>query len=109
MLFQYVGDGDNSPQTTEVFGHTFELKGEPVDVKNPAAIKKLKGNKTFIHEPIESDSGDAGAGENSTGAGEVKELTYHEKISFIASKGEAVRSRKGADVDAQYAELAAVE
>lgn len=54
MLFQYIGDGKDSPQTTDIFGYVFELNGEPVDVTQQWAIDKLQGNKTFLFDPKET-------------------------------------------------------
>lgn len=103
MLFQYIGDGENSPQTTDAFGYVFELNGEPVDVKNEAAIAKLKGNKTFIHQPQElDDSLDVVDNTDDT-----KEATYQEMKSFILSAGAKLTSLKKDDVKAQYDELKA--
>ena len=51
MLFQYIGDGEYSPLDCDVFDYHFILNGEPVDVTNEHAIKKLMGNKTFKFEP----------------------------------------------------------
>jgi hypothetical protein len=92
MLFQYIGDGENSPKTTDAFGYVFELNGEPVDVVNEAAIAKLKGNKTFIYNP----DGDKQ---------EEIEVSYQEMKSFILSAGVKLISLKKADVKAQYDEL----
>lgn len=50
MLFQYVGSGDKSPETCDIFDHFFVLNGEPVDVKNEFVIKKLMNNGSFIYE-----------------------------------------------------------
>jgi hypothetical protein len=46
MLFQYVGD-ETAPKTTTVYGYTFKLYGAPVEVTGQA-IKKLKGNASFV-------------------------------------------------------------
>ena len=51
MLFQYIGDGKDSPETTTVFGYKFELNGSPVDVVSENAINKLKGNSSFVFNP----------------------------------------------------------
>lgn len=51
MLFQYIGDGKCSPKECEIFDYHFILNGEPVDVTNERAIRKLMGNKTFLFEP----------------------------------------------------------
>jgi hypothetical protein len=48
MKFQYIGDGNDSPLQTKLFGHAFALKGEAVEVTDPRFIKKLIGNKTFL-------------------------------------------------------------
>lgn len=52
MKFQYIGDGKQSPENIRTFGHDFVLKGEPVEVLDPHAIKKLMGCATFVHEPV---------------------------------------------------------
>lgn len=51
MLFQYIGDGEDSPLECDVYDHHFVLNGEPVEVKNDHAAHKLMGNKTFKFEP----------------------------------------------------------
>lgn len=52
MLFQYVGHGEDSPISCDVFDLHFVLNGEPVDVTNEFVIKKLIGNKSFVFEPV---------------------------------------------------------
>ena len=47
MKFRYIGDDNSPPEVTEVFGYKFKLNGDPVDVKESAFIKKLRGNATF--------------------------------------------------------------
>lgn len=47
MYFSYIGDGAGAPEVTTVFGYTFRLGGDAIDVKEPAVIRKLQGNKTF--------------------------------------------------------------
>ena len=47
MKFRYIGDDNSPPEITTVFGYKFKLNGDPVDVKESAFIKKLKGNTTF--------------------------------------------------------------
>jgi len=48
MLFEYVGNGENSPESIKFMGKVkFKLKGKPVDVTDPAIIAKLQGNKSF--------------------------------------------------------------
>ena len=51
MLFQYIGDGADAPAMCEIFDHFFIINGEPVEVTNPHAVKKLMGNKSFKFEP----------------------------------------------------------
>lgn len=50
MKFRYIGDDNSPPEVTEVFGYKFKLNGDPVDVKESAFIKKLRGNATFKKE-----------------------------------------------------------
>lgn len=52
MLFQYIGDGEDSPLECDVYDHHFVLNGEPVEVKNSHVANKLIGNKTFKFEPV---------------------------------------------------------
>lgn len=47
MKFQYIGSENNPPQETTVFGHEFTLNGPSVEVSDPVAVEKLKGNRTF--------------------------------------------------------------
>jgi len=55
MLFQYVGSGKNPPETAVVYGLTFTLFGEAIEVKDPEVIAKLKGNMSFVSEESASD------------------------------------------------------
>lgn len=53
MKFQYIGCGaDDAPRKIRAYDHDFVLKGEPVEVLDPHAIKKLMGCATFVHEPV---------------------------------------------------------
>lgn len=53
MKFQYIGCGaHDAPREIRAYGHDFVLKGEPVEVLDPHAIKKLMGCRTFVHEPV---------------------------------------------------------
>ena len=47
MKFVFIGDGDNDPETLEVYGYEFALGGPAVEVENPAHIAKLSANKNF--------------------------------------------------------------
>jgi hypothetical protein len=48
MKFVYVGCGKADPETAKAYGFEFQLNGPAVDVQGDIAIKKLRGNKTFI-------------------------------------------------------------
>lgn len=53
MLFQYVGDGHESPQVTTPFGYRFVLHGDPIEITDDKVVAKLKGIKTFrVVEPV---------------------------------------------------------
>lgn len=47
MKFRYIGDDNQPPQRAVVFGHAFELHGDAVEVADPHAQAKLRGNRTF--------------------------------------------------------------
>lgn len=50
MKFTYLGAGE-----TEVFGHTFRA-GEPVEVTDEHAIKKLTHNQFFVSDETPAES-----------------------------------------------------
>ena len=52
MLFQYIGKGEDSPKTCDVYDTHFILNGNPVDVKEEKIIKKLLSNGSFKFEPM---------------------------------------------------------
>lgn len=47
MKFVFVGNGDEDPPTFVIYGTKFILNGPGVDVTEPQAIAKLKGNSHF--------------------------------------------------------------
>jgi hypothetical protein len=53
MRFMYLGDG-----TVEMFGHTFRA-GEPVDVTDDHAIRKLSHNQFFTSDEAPADVAEA--------------------------------------------------
>lgn len=59
MLFQYIGDDNEPPVKTKVYGIAFELDGEPVEVTDPKVASKLKGNKCFIEIDLEREIDEA--------------------------------------------------
>lgn len=49
MKFLYVGAGLEPPAQTEVFGYTFALNGDAVDVPDGSLVEqKLLGNASFV-------------------------------------------------------------
>jgi hypothetical protein len=54
MRFMYLGDG-----TVEMFGHTFRA-GEPVDVTDAHAIRKLFHNQFFASDEVLGPQGESG-------------------------------------------------
>lgn len=47
MKIQYIGDGQDSPMTANVFDIEFKLHGAYVEVHDVHACKKLSGNPCF--------------------------------------------------------------
>lgn len=61
MLFQYIGDDNEPPKVTTVFGFRFALNGDPIEITDTRIVEKLKGIKTFrvieppkVEEPAEA-------------------------------------------------------
>lgn len=59
MLFRYIGDGNESPITTVAYGVEFRLGGNPQDVTDAFAAKKLLGNRCFVEVVPEEALGEA--------------------------------------------------
>jgi len=47
MKFIYVGQHEDSPASTKLFGYTFVRNGEPVDVEEDKFVAKLEGHPSF--------------------------------------------------------------
>lgn len=56
MKFKYISNTPEAPIETTVFGYTFSLYGEPVEVTDKFAIGKLLGMKHAGFIPVEESA-----------------------------------------------------
>lgn len=47
MKFVFVGNGDQDPDETTLYGVTFQLNGPGMEVTDPEGIRKLQHNNHF--------------------------------------------------------------
>lgn len=45
--FVFIGNGNDDPSEITAYGYTFKLNGDPVEVKDEFAAKKLAGHSHF--------------------------------------------------------------
>ena len=45
--FVFIGNGRDDPKSLTLYGHTFELDGEPVEVSDATAIRILSNHSHF--------------------------------------------------------------
>ncbi len=68
MKFVFVGDEDRedlpaeNPASIVMYGLTFALNGDPVEVKNPDSIARLRGNSHFKEVGVEKLGSGSGPG-----------------------------------------------
>ncbi|TVM02750.1 MAG: hypothetical protein CV087_08785 [Candidatus Brocadia sp. WS118] len=99
MLFKYIGDNNEAPQKTIVFGYEFTLNGEFVNVVEPQLIDKLKNNKTFA---LVENTDEVASNIDSANDANNRELSYREKVACIIAHGGKIINRSAESVEKQY-------
>lgn len=121
MLFQYIGDGDEyAPKKTLFMGkYSFTLHGDPVDVTDAHAVKKLIGNATFKvaaaskKPPVfigatEEEEGDLGKEiEEALKDDEIEKVSLEEMKAAVKACGQDLRGLKPETISEKYKALKA--
>lgn len=47
-FFSFIGNGNDDPKEITVYGYTFVLNGDPIEIKDKFAIMKLSVNSHFL-------------------------------------------------------------
>lgn len=91
-FFQYIGDQrakePNNPREITLFGARFKLDGDPVEVSDADAVRRLRGNSHFQEmEKIANDRPQKSDGESDDADDEMKELRAAYREAFGKNPG----------------------